>query len=67
VLFHDAALSLRDNIILVEEPVPNHVSSTKVRQLLAEQQPVRFLVPDAVIAFIKQHGLYQQQQQQQQK
>jgi nicotinamide mononucleotide adenylyltransferase len=53
----------RDNIILVEEPVPNHVSSTKMRHLLAEAQPVRYLVPDAVIAYIKKHGLYQQQQQ----
>ncbi|KAF6255532.1 hypothetical protein COO60DRAFT_1296557 [Scenedesmus sp. NREL 46B-D3] len=48
----------RDNIVLVEEPVPNHVSSTKMRQLLAEGQPVRYLVPDAVIAYVKQHRLY---------
>jgi nicotinic acid mononucleotide adenylyltransferase len=54
----------RDNIILVEEPVPNHVSSTKLRRLLADGQPVRYLMPDAVIAYIKQHSLYQQQQQQ---
>lgn len=54
----------RDNIIIVEEPVPNQVSSTAVRQQLAQQQPVRYLVPDAVIAYIKQHHLYQQQQQQ---
>jgi nicotinic acid mononucleotide adenylyltransferase len=47
----------------VEEPVPNHVSSTKMRQLLADAQPVRYLVPDAVIAYIKKHRLYQQQQQ----
>ncbi|WIA16300.1 hypothetical protein OEZ85_013001 [Tetradesmus obliquus] len=54
----------RDNVIIVEEPVPNNVSSTAVRRLLAQQQPVRYLVPDAVIAYIKQHHLYQQQQQQ---
>jgi hypothetical protein len=31
----------------------------------SRSQPVRYLVPDVVIAYIKQHGLYQQQQQQQ--
>jgi nicotinic acid mononucleotide adenylyltransferase len=34
-----------------------------MRQLLAEDQPVRYLVPDAVIAYMKQHRLYQQQEQ----
>lgn len=51
----------RHNIIVVEEPVPNFVSSTRVRQLLADGQPVRYLVPGAVIAYIKQHGLYVKQ------
>lgn len=48
----------RNNIIVHEEPVPNGMSSTKVRQLLADDQPVRYLLPDSVIAYIKQHGLY---------
>lgn len=48
----------KENIILVEEPVANNVSSTKIRQLLAAGQPVRYLLPDSVIAYIKSHGLY---------
>eukprot|EP00775_Hariotina_reticulata_P002005 gene2005-2327_t len=48
----------RDNIIVVDEPVGNGVSSTKARQLLASGQPVRYLVPDPVIDYIKALGLY---------
>jgi hypothetical protein len=48
----------KDTIIVVDEPVGNGVSSTKARQLLASGQPVRYLVPDPVIRYIKGHGLY---------
>ncbi|WP_301153530.1 nicotinate-nucleotide adenylyltransferase [Metapseudomonas otitidis] len=37
---------------------PLAVSATQVRQLLAEGRSVRFLVPDAVLAYIHAHGLY---------
>lgn len=48
----------KDNVIVVEEPVNNAISSTTVRQLLADKQPVRYLVPDAVLAYIHEHALY---------
>lgn len=48
----------RDHIILVEEPVPNGVSSTLVRQELARGHSVRYLTPDDVIQYIEEHGLY---------
>lgn len=48
----------RDNVVVVQEPVNNSISSTTVRQLLADKQPVRYLVPDAVLAYIHDHGLY---------
>ncbi|WP_252274880.1 nicotinate-nucleotide adenylyltransferase [Pseudomonas subflava] len=37
---------------------PLAVSATQIRQLLADGRSVRFLVPDAVLAYIHAHGLY---------
>ena len=37
---------------------PLAVSATQIRHLLAENRSVRYLVPDAVLAYIQQHGLY---------
>jgi nicotinate (nicotinamide) nucleotide adenylyltransferase len=48
----------RQHVVVVQEPVANDVSSTMVRQLLAAGQPVRYLVPDAVLAYIEQHQLF---------
>lgn len=39
---------------------PLAVSATQIRQSLANGQSVRFLVPDAVLAYIEAHGLYRQ-------
>lgn len=48
----------KGQVLVVEEPVQNKVSSSLVRWLLAHGSPVRYLVPDAVLAYIQQHGLY---------
>ncbi|WP_454256205.1 nicotinate-nucleotide adenylyltransferase [Pseudomonas sp. Marseille-Q8238] len=40
---------------------PLAVSATQIRHLLAEKRSVRFLVPDAVLAYIQTHGLYRAQ------
>ena len=37
---------------------PLAVSATLVRQLLAQGRSVRFLLPDAVLAYIHAHDLY---------
>lgn len=37
---------------------PLGVSATRIRQFLASGRSVRFLVPDAVMAYINAHGLY---------
>lgn len=34
------------------------VSSTQLRQRVAEGRPIRYLVPDPVLAYIQEHGLY---------
>jgi nicotinate (nicotinamide) nucleotide adenylyltransferase len=48
----------RDKVVVVQEPVQNVISSSMVRWLLAHASPVRYLVPDAVLGYIHQHGLY---------
>ena len=40
-------------------PMPGHdISSTDLRERLATGRPVRYLLPDAVIAYAAAHGLY---------
>jgi nicotinamide mononucleotide adenylyltransferase len=53
----------QQHVVVVQEPVSNDISSTKVRQLLAAGQPVRYLLPEGVLAYIQQHGLYASTQQ----
>ena len=42
---------------IVESPLMD-ISSTEVRQRLADGRPLAFLVPDAVLAYIGERGLY---------
>lgn len=46
------------NIHLVREPVQNEISATYIRNALGQGQSVKYLLPDAVIAYIKDHDLY---------
>ena len=48
----DAMWRRKVNVPLVD------VSSSELRRRLAEGRSVRYLVPDAVIAYIREHGLY---------
>jgi len=34
------------------------ISSSQIRQRLAQRLPIRYLAPDAVVAYIEQHNLY---------
>ncbi|XP_077105763.1 nicotinamide/nicotinic acid mononucleotide adenylyltransferase 1 isoform X1 [Ranitomeya variabilis] len=51
----------RDNIHLVQEWITNDISSTKVRRALRRGMSVRYLVPDAVLDYIKEHDLYSEE------
>ncbi|KAH0519437.1 Nicotinamide/nicotinic acid mononucleotide adenylyltransferase 3 [Microtus ochrogaster] len=46
------------NIHLAREPIQNEISATFVRKALAQGQSVKYLLPDAVITYIREHGLY---------
>lgn len=49
----------RANVTLVQEPVPNQVSSSLVRHQLQQGHSVRYLLPEPVRQYIYNHGLYQ--------
>ncbi|KAI7842112.1 hypothetical protein COHA_004306 [Chlorella ohadii] len=53
----------RRNVTVVEEPVPNEISSSRVRHELERGHSVRYLLPDAVARYIYSHGLYNTAQQ----
>ncbi|XP_007945705.1 nicotinamide/nicotinic acid mononucleotide adenylyltransferase 3 [Orycteropus afer afer] len=46
------------NIHLARDPMKNNISATYVRYALGQGQSVKYLLPDAVIAYIKDHKLY---------
>ncbi|XP_006016212.1 nicotinamide/nicotinic acid mononucleotide adenylyltransferase 1 isoform X1 [Alligator sinensis] len=48
----------RNNIHLVDEWITNDISSTKIRRALRRHLSIRYLVPDAVQAYIEKHDLY---------
>lgn len=50
----------KNNIILVDEIVPNQISSTRVRDCIKKGLSVKYLVPDEVIDYITDHRLYSQ-------
>lgn len=53
-----SGVDLAKGIIIVEDPVSWDVSSTRVRSLLQQDKSVKYLVPDGVLDYVKQHGLY---------
>ncbi|XP_039223641.1 nicotinamide/nicotinic acid mononucleotide adenylyltransferase 1-like isoform X2 [Crotalus tigris] len=48
----------KQNIDLVEEWITNDISATKIRRALRRGQSIRYLVPDSVRSYIKEHNLY---------
>ncbi|KAI4879424.1 hypothetical protein NFI96_002474 [Prochilodus magdalenae] len=50
----------RHNIFLVREWIRNEISATEVRRALRRGLSVKYLLPDSVISYIKEHNLYTQ-------
>ncbi|CAI9303459.1 unnamed protein product [Lactuca saligna] len=59
----DILTEYRNNIQVVDEIVPNRISSTLVRDCISRGLSVKYLTSDEVIDYIKQHQLYTNQQQ----
>ncbi|XP_005732956.1 nicotinamide/nicotinic acid mononucleotide adenylyltransferase 1 [Pundamilia nyererei] len=60
----DLLWKYRKNIHIVREWVTNDISATHVRRSLRRGQSVRYLLPDSVIHYIKEHGLYSSESEQ---
>ncbi|XAR67360.1 Nicotinamide-nucleotide adenylyltransferase [Bertholletia excelsa] len=59
IVSKDVILSAyKNNIKVVEEHVPNQISSTRVRECISRGLSIKYLTDDGVIDYIKQHNLY---------
>ncbi|PSN75200.1 nicotinamide mononucleotide adenylyltransferase 1 [Corynespora cassiicola Philippines] len=57
----DALVSLqqwRDNIRVIPQLIQNDVSSTKIRLFRKRGKSIRYYIPDKVVDYIYEHGLY---------
>ncbi|KAK9084605.1 hypothetical protein Sjap_025016 [Stephania japonica] len=48
----------KSNIKIVDELVPNHISSTRLRECISRGLSIKYLTADEVIQYIKDHDLY---------
>jgi nicotinamide mononucleotide adenylyltransferase len=57
----DALIQLqqwRDNIRVIPQLIQNDVSSTKIRLFRKRGKSIRYYIPDQVVDYIYEHGLY---------
>jgi nicotinamide mononucleotide adenylyltransferase len=50
----------KTNIRVIQQLIPNDISSTKIRLFLRRAMSIQYLIPAPVIEYIEQHGLYQE-------
>lgn len=48
----------RDNIRVIPQLIQNDVSSTKIRLFRKRGKSIRYYIPDQVVDYIYEHGLY---------
>ena len=49
---------LARNVVVIEDPVPTDISSTRLRQQMAEGRSIRYLTPDGVIEYMRSCRVY---------
>ncbi|XP_056161700.1 nicotinamide/nicotinic acid mononucleotide adenylyltransferase isoform X5 [Syzygium oleosum] len=54
----DILSDYRENIKVVDELVPNQISSTRVRECISRGLSIKYLTEDEVVEYIKEHHLY---------
>ncbi|XP_030515233.1 nicotinamide/nicotinic acid mononucleotide adenylyltransferase isoform X2 [Rhodamnia argentea] len=54
----DILSDYRENIKVVDELVPNQISSTRVRECISRGLSIKYLTDDEVVVYIKEHHLY---------
>ncbi|KAK9235583.1 hypothetical protein V1525DRAFT_347991 [Lipomyces kononenkoae] len=58
LLSHDILYEHRHNVIVIKQLIYNDISSTKVRLFIRRGMSVQYLLPNSVIRYIEEHGLY---------
>jgi len=54
----DLLYSLRHNIHIIHQWIPNDISSTRIRMALSRGLSVKYLIPDSTLDYILDHKLY---------
>ncbi|AAS54511.2 AGR022Cp [Eremothecium gossypii ATCC 10895] len=58
LLSHDIMYEHRRNILVIKQMIYNDISSTKVRLFIRRGMSVQYLLPNSVIRYIQEYGLY---------
>ncbi len=58
LLSHDLLWKYRRNLKIVKQTIYNDISSSKVRLFVRRGQSIKYLLPNSVIQYIENQGLY---------